>query len=304
MPRCARVKSYDSMYHVMVRSISDTLLFKCGSDKDMYLRLIGKYQCIFNFRVYAYCIMDTHAHILIDCNGADISKIMHCINQCYAQYFNRVYKRHGHLFQDRFKSKIVEDNLGLLRLSAYIHCNPDEIKGYEGKWQQYVYSSMGVYLGSSRDDFHILDTDFILNLCSKDIILARINYYGLVKDYSEKEPIDDVEFLHERSEYRSERTILIRDAKPSDIVNFVASYIRKDGLDMHVKYIHEASDMKALSAFMMRELCDMKLKDIGKEIGNVSETYISKLCLKGYRLICENERYREMVKEFLKQKAS
>jgi hypothetical protein len=233
---------------------------------------------------------------------------MHSINQCYAQYFNRVYKRHGHLFQDRFKSNIVEDDIGLLRLSAYIHTNPDDIKEYRGKWQEYVYSSMGVYLGTASDTFHILDTDFILNYFGKDIVLAKIRYYNTVKEYyknkNKDKEIDDVEFLHERSEYRSERTVLVRDAKPGDVIEFVAEYMKKDALNIHVKYIHEASDMKAIAAFLMRELCDMKLKDIGREIGNVSETYISKLCLKGYKLISENETYRNMAKEFLRIKAS
>ncbi|WDC83583.1 transposase [Caloramator sp. mosi_1] len=58
--------------------------------------------------------MDNHAHFIIDANGADISKIMHFINYKYAMWFNKRYSRHGHLFQDRFKSKIVKDERYLL----------------------------------------------------------------------------------------------------------------------------------------------------------------------------------------------
>ena len=54
--------------------------------------------------------MDNHAHLLIDANGADISKVMHGINFSYAMYFNKKYEREGHLFKDRFKSKIVDDD--------------------------------------------------------------------------------------------------------------------------------------------------------------------------------------------------
>lgn len=65
------------------------------------------YQENYGFKVYGFCLMDNHAHFIIDVNGADISNIMHSINFKYAQVYNRKHKRHGHLFQDRFKSKIV-----------------------------------------------------------------------------------------------------------------------------------------------------------------------------------------------------
>ena len=84
MPRIARIKKLEGIYHIMVRSISDVSLFKDSKDKDIYLLLIKKYQKIYLFKVYAYCLMQTHGHIAIDCCGADISKIMKSINQCYA----------------------------------------------------------------------------------------------------------------------------------------------------------------------------------------------------------------------------
>jgi putative transposase len=67
--------------------------------------------------------------MIIDANGADISKVMHGINQCYSQYINYRQKRHGHVFQDRFKSKVVDSKNYLFSLSAYIHNNLTELKG-------------------------------------------------------------------------------------------------------------------------------------------------------------------------------
>ena len=84
MPRTARRKSCDSIYHIMVKSVGDSKLFKIDDDKEMYLGIIKKYQNIFNFKVYAYCLMDNHAHFMIDSNGSDISKFMQRINQSYA----------------------------------------------------------------------------------------------------------------------------------------------------------------------------------------------------------------------------
>jgi REP element-mobilizing transposase RayT len=191
MPRCARVKSFDSVYHIMVRGISDVKLFRSSADKEMYLRLIKKYQQTYLFKVYAYCLMDTHAHLIIDCNGADISKIMHCINQCYAQYYNRTYNRRGHLFQDRFKSKIIYDDNGLIRASAYVNKNSKDIKGFKDREEKYRYSSYGIYTGIRRDDFGILDPYFILNQFSKDIISARRLYLEFVRKHDEEDKEDD-----------------------------------------------------------------------------------------------------------------
>ncbi|MCX7950644.1 MAG: transposase, partial [Clostridiales bacterium] len=96
MPRVAREKSFDSIYHIMVRSIAEVDLYKDKKDKLIYLDYMKKAQEQFEFRVYAYCLMDNHAHFVIDANGADISKIMHFINYKYAMYFNRRHERHGH----------------------------------------------------------------------------------------------------------------------------------------------------------------------------------------------------------------
>lgn len=306
MPRCARLKSFDSIYHIMVRSISDVPLFRCSLDKDKYLSLVKKYQDIFLFKVYAYCIMDTHAHMIIDGNGADISRIMQSINQCYAQYYNYVYKRHGHLFQDRFKSKIVKDDRGIITLSAYIHTNPDDIAVYRDKWEKYKYSSMGVYLGLRGDDFGIIDYGFILNYFGKDFICARKKYFEFVKHYNKQRPeeYEDGEFINERAEYRSERRILVRNAHSEDVIDFVSSYIKVDSSLIHIKYIRDAGDIKCLTAFIMRELCDMKQKDICKVIGNITQAHASKLCMQGFQLIKNKAEYKYIVKDFLDSKAS
>lgn len=129
MPRCARVKSFNSVYYIMARSICDILLFRDDNDREKYINLIKKYQNMYGFIVYAYTLMDTHGHFIIDCAGADISKIIHSINRSYAQFFNIKYKRYDHLFQDRFKSKIVNDDTQLIALSASIHNDALSIKG-------------------------------------------------------------------------------------------------------------------------------------------------------------------------------
>lgn len=305
MPRCARIKSNDSVYHVMVRSISDTPLYKCAADKDVYLSLVSKYQTTFMFKVYAYCIMDTHAHFIIDSAGADISSIMHGINQSYAQYFNRKYNRHGHLFQDRFKSKIIYNEKYLLTLSSYIHNNPADISGYKNKIESYKYSSLGTYLGLMNDSFEILDKEFILSQFSNDSRAAKKLYNEFVHKFKPEDlNDDDNEFEHEKAEYRSERKVILRNVQPGEIVNFVVSYTKMDKSIINIKNIKDAEETRSLSALLMRGLCGMKEKDICSIFGDITQSYVSKLCLQGIKLINSKSEYKTIITDLVEQKAS
>jgi REP element-mobilizing transposase RayT len=124
MPRTAREKTSDSVFHIMCRSLDEVDLFKEDADKVIYLKYVKHYMGIFKFKLYSYCLMDNHVHMMIDANGADISMIMHGINYSYVMYFNRKHGRRGHLLEDRFRSKIVNSDGYLIGLSAYIHYNP------------------------------------------------------------------------------------------------------------------------------------------------------------------------------------
>jgi len=299
MPRTARIKSEDSIYHIMIRSISELKLYKENSDKEKYLHLIQKYQCKFGFKIYAYCLMDNHGHLLIDANGGDISTIMHSINQCYAQYFNRKYKRHGHVFQDRFKSKIINDEKYLLALSAYIHNNPKDIEGYNNCVKKYEYSTLGIYLQLKKDRYHIVDAKYILQMFSSKLKKAKKLYEEFINKYKDEETEKDVEFTEKNTEYRSERLILKRDATPENIVTFVSRYTKIDKRKIFIKYNREATESKAVCAFLMRRFCNFSQKEICKTIGNITQGRIASLCASGFELIFSEDKYNTMLEEFL-----
>jgi len=304
MPRTARVKGPDCAYHIIVRSVSDTPLFKHNVDKDKYLSLIKKYQDIFLFKVYAYCLMDTHAHILIDACGADISKVMHVINQSYAQYYNRKYDRHGHLFSDRFKSKIIYTDRVLLNVSAYINKNSKDIRGYRGKEAKYRYSSFGVYLGIMKDSYGILDTWFVLEQFSGDPIIARREYLAFVQKYDENAEEEDLELSSEKAEYRSERVILIRDYTPERVINFVAEYIKIDKWAVNIKYKRKGVKFRAICALLMRGLCDMSQREICTFFGGISQSNAARLCSMGFELISREDRFKNIISDFIKRESA
>ncbi|AAO35775.1 transposase [Clostridium tetani] len=194
LPRTKRQKSENGIYHIMIKSITEVPLFKKHEDKIRYLKQMREYQKIYGFKVYAYCLMSNHGHFIIDSNGADISKTMHGLNFKYAITFNRIYKRNGHLFQDRFKSKMVDTQRYLIMLSAYIHNNPLDIRGYEKCPEKYKYSSLKVYLGLERDNTGLLDERFIMQLFSNNVKEARERYAKLVYICNDEKMKRELEF--------------------------------------------------------------------------------------------------------------
>jgi len=297
MPRVARVKSFDSIFHIMVKSIIEAQLFKDDKDKIEYLFRVKKYQDRYHFKVYAYCLMDNHAHFIIDANGADISKIMHGINQSYTYYYNKTYNRIGHLFHDRFKSKIVTDERYLITLSGYIHNNPSAIKEVKDNIAKYRFSSLKVYIGLSNDEFEILDEDFIMSFFSNNPYIAREKYFEFVRTCKNPNIKAEVNFETEKTEYRSERHIIIRDKKPEDIINFVTGYFNIDNSILNMKYNRNSTKIKAICVLLLSSFCNLSQKEICKYVGNITQSRISELIDLGLLLI-KNE-YSSLIMDFL-----
>jgi putative transposase len=301
MPRCARIKSEDSVYHIMIRSISEVPLFKENADKELYLYLIRKYQEQYNFKVYAYCLMDNHGHLIIDANGADISKIMHGINFTYAQTFNIRHKRRGTLFQDRFKSKIVKDERYIITLSAYIHNNAKDIIGFKKNPAKYEFSSLSVYLGLRKDPYRIIDQDFILQFFGRNKYEAMINYSRLMSLCNEKAILDHIEFKDEKTEYKSERKILVRNFNVNDIIKYISEITNTNCEKMHIKNSRNTLEAKALSILLMRNLCNYKCSEICRVFGNITQARVSILCNLGAKIIDENVKFNNIISSFIKQ---
>lgn len=101
--------------------------------------------------VVAFCIMPNHYHLLIrQLADGGLSRYMHRVDLAYTRYLNTKTNQAGHVFQGPFKSKIVEDNEYLTHLSAYIHKNPHELKGWRGREAGYPWSSYQDYVTENR----------------------------------------------------------------------------------------------------------------------------------------------------------
>lgn len=300
MPRMAREKSGDSIYHVMARSISEVDLFKEDEDKYEYISKIKKYQEMHMFKIYCYCFMSNHIHLIIDANGADISTIMHSINFSYAQYFNKKYKRHGHLFQDRFKSKIIDSDRYLIAASAYIHNNVVGIPMFAICPEKYLFSSLGTYVGMRKDPFGLISDGFIKSMFGSNARISIRNYIKFVYRCDNKAFKAEIEFENEKTEYRNERTILVREFKIEEILRYVSNKMNIPEQLLYVKNCKEIVEAKAIAAMLMRCLCNFKCAQICAVFGNITQTRVSGLCCIGADLVQKEPKYSNMINDFIK----
>lgn len=159
MPRTARKKSNTGIYHVILRGINRQTIFEDDEDAQRCVQTLFRYQEMCDYKLYAYCLMNNHVHLLIKEEEEDLGTSIKRIGASYVYWYNCKYERCGHLFQDRYKSETVEDDSYFLTVLRYIHQNPIKAKLVKNP-TDYRWSSYRHYLNDNR---HI-DKDFALKL--------------------------------------------------------------------------------------------------------------------------------------------
>ena len=159
MPRCARVKSESGFYHVIAKGSGGQNLFEGMYDYRAFLELLSKACEKGGVRVLAYCLMSNHVHLLLEDAEGRLGEVMKSVLTGYAQRFNKLGDRVGHVFQQRFKSQPIEDEGYLLRAIRYIHNNP--AKAGICAAEDYPWSSYREYVGAPV----LVDTTLVLELC-------------------------------------------------------------------------------------------------------------------------------------------
>jgi len=124
MPRRPRIDEPGMAHHVMMRGVEKRRIFL--DDRDHW-NFIGRLCTILlecGTRCYAWALEPNHGHFVLQTGAVPLATVMARLNTGYAGYFNRRYARVGHLFQNRYKSRPVEDDADLVGLICYVHRNP------------------------------------------------------------------------------------------------------------------------------------------------------------------------------------
>ena len=144
MPRRPRQKSATNCYHVVVRGLNKIAVFQDKREKTRILNLIRENYEKYNIKVYAYCIMSNHFHLLLEAELKELASFMAKIIASFAHYYNYKHNRTGYVFQGRFKSQCIENGSYFWSCLRYIHLNPVKA-GMCKSIEDYVQSSVGEY---------------------------------------------------------------------------------------------------------------------------------------------------------------
>jgi len=195
MARQARRKCKTGIYHIMIRGINRQTIFEEDEDCVKFIETIKQTKEKSGFQLYAYCLMGNHVHLLLREGKELLSLAMQRMCSSFVYWYNWKYDRFGHLFQERYKSEVVENEEYLITVLRYIHQNPikagitNSVAGY--KWSSY------------HEYFHkqnIIDTEFILELFATGKEMEFEKYMNEINkdaclDYEERHRTADDELI-------------------------------------------------------------------------------------------------------------
>ncbi len=274
MVRRPRIHYSGALYHVMVRGNNGEKVFSEEIQKSKYLDIVALYKERLDFIIYAYCIMDNHAHLLIEVNEARLSQIMQRIQQVYTQWFNRKYSRTGHVFQQRYKALLCDKERYLLQLIKYIHNNPVKAKlecGIEYKWSSHIY-----YIGKKNSD--IVDISYVLSIFSENKSKAINQYLQFMNLDSEEIMYMDInECLKSKLSVKQDEREAIKKTNIDKIIKDICinENVTVNDITKRTR-IQKISDIRKAIVLLSEKYCNVSNKILAQKL-NLSSSMISKI---------------------------
>lgn len=187
MPRQARIDAPGALHHVIIRGIERSAIFVDDTDRENFLERLSRLLLESLTACYAWAFLTNHVHLLLRTGSYPIATIMRRLLTGHAVNFNRRHRRHGHLFQNRYKSILCEEDRYLKQLVAYIHLNPyragivKDVKALE----EYAFTGHSALMGKA-DNRPWQDTRYVLAAFGKSLPEARRNLRRHVAKWSLK----------------------------------------------------------------------------------------------------------------------
>ena len=228
MPRIAREKSSTGIYHVMIRGINRQSIFIDEEDNEKFLEILELCKKISGFKIFGYCLMGNHLHLLIKEENENIEQIFRRIGARYVFWFNWKYKRSGHLFQDRFKSEAVEDEKYCITVLRYIHQNPQKA-GLCKRIEDYQWSSYQDYMGR----LGITDTGFLLDLLGENSFAKYMNESNndkVLEMEAEKKRLTDQELSEKIFNELNIKAVMIQSEPKDRMIGLLEKILEFEGI--------------------------------------------------------------------------
>ena len=182
MPRLARLDTPGIVHHIIIRGIERREIFRDNKDRNNMMDRLADLLPATHTDCYAWAFLSNHAHFLFRSGDTGLSTLMRRLLTGYVIRFNRRHRRHGQLFQNRYKSIVCQEDIYLKELVRYIHLNPLRAKvvsDMEGL-NRYKYCGHSVLMGKRRCKWQ--ETKYVLSSFGNGRLKERENYYSYVKE--------------------------------------------------------------------------------------------------------------------------
>jgi REP element-mobilizing transposase RayT len=181
MPRKARLDAPGTLHHVIVRGIEKRKIVDDDRDRQEFVFRMGSIASETETLIYAWALMNNHAHILLRSGPGGLPKYMRRLLTAFAIFYNRRHQRHGHLFQNRYKSIVCEEESYFKELVRYIHLNPLRGKQVESltKLNDYQWCGHSVVMGRETNNWQ--NRDYVLKAFGPKKAEAKKAYLEFVK---------------------------------------------------------------------------------------------------------------------------
>jgi REP element-mobilizing transposase RayT len=182
MPRQSRIHFPGSLHHIMARGIYGQDLFMDKEDYETFLTRLNDVFIGSDSSCYAWALMSDHFHLLVKSGETPISVVMRRLLTGHALYFNRRHKRYGHLFHNRYRSILCQEDSYFLQLVRYIHLNPIRTRAVKTikTLNKYKYAGHAYLLGEQTNDWQ--DISYPLSWFGKQKNSIKQKYLDYVKE--------------------------------------------------------------------------------------------------------------------------
>ena len=185
MSRKPRIFSPTGIYHIILRSINQHIIFEEDADYLKMLHTLAECKRTLDIDIYAYCLMDNHVHLMMHASEEHLASFFQSLGTRFVRWYNTKYSRSGHLFQDRYYSVPVLHEQQYLATLSYIHNNP--VKAALCRCpSDYRWSSYNAFFGQKNP---LVDTSFSFDTAgSKDLLLQYFTGGSAPFDESQVKP--------------------------------------------------------------------------------------------------------------------
>ncbi|MBI4536750.1 MAG: transposase [candidate division NC10 bacterium] len=182
MPRRAHLDAPGALHHVICRGIERQPVFRDDADRDDFVARLGNILTSTRTSCYAWSLLPNHVHLLLRTGTVPLPTVMSRILTGYAASYNRRHRRHGYLFQNRYKSILCQEESYFLELVRYLHLNPLRAKLVDAlpALDRYAYGGHSRLMGKAESPWQ--DTDAVLAQFGRRVATARRRYWAFVAE--------------------------------------------------------------------------------------------------------------------------